>query len=140
MRYAGVIVLLFLTHSNVAYSEINPNPDVIGVYFDLEANDIHTEADLYSLVSTYLIITNPTAASIGGWECTLDFDMVGLSVLGGWVYSGSALNVLSEPEFNVEMLEPIPAEPETLLLSINLFVMYYDYYEHGLLRWQSLCR
>jgi len=118
-----VVILSCLLMASSAFAVADADPDGIGIWFDLTADTNYVDAPVYAQVMTYLIISNPTTNSIAGWECSLVFDMVGLSVLGGWMYNGSALNVLTEPDFAVGLAEPLPAEPATLLLSFNLFVM-----------------
>ncbi len=118
-----IVIMSCLLMANMAFAVADEDPDGIGIYFDLTADTNYVDAVAYDQILTYLIITNPSAASVAGWECTLEFDMVGLSVLGGWIYNGSALNVLTEPEFAVGLASPLPAEPATLLLTFTLFVM-----------------
>ncbi len=118
-----LLVLSLLLIAGSALAVLDDDPDRIGIYFDLTADTVYLDTPLYTQVMTYLIITNPTAASIAGWECSLEFDLEALSVMGGWIYAGSALNVLTEPDFAVGLAEPLPTEPASLILSFNLFVM-----------------
>ena len=122
MKYLLLIVLYLLMASS-AFAVADPDPDGIGIYFDLTADINYVVAAQYDQVVTYLIITNPTAPSVGGWECTIDFDMDSYMVLGSWILAGNAKNVFEEPEFAVDLVEPLPVEPATLLLTFNLFDM-----------------
>ena len=90
-----VVILSCLLMASSAFAVADADPDGIGIWFDLTADTNYVDAPVYAQVMTYLIISNPTTNSIAGWECSLVFDMVGLSVLGCWMYNGSAFNVLT---------------------------------------------
>ena len=59
-----MLILTILIVANVTYAQIPTEPDMINVYFDLNNYESNVEAPIYSMVPCYLIITNPTAASI----------------------------------------------------------------------------
>ncbi len=118
-----LLVVIVLLMSSPAAGQYNTDPDVIGIYFDAEANDVAVMAEEFASVETYLMITNPTAVSIRGWECTLDFDSAACVVVGGWDYAGEALNICTAPEFTVGLAEPVPASTVTTLLTVTLFVL-----------------
>ena len=103
------------------------DPDMIGIYFDEQAETNYWWSEPFELVPIYLIITNPTATSIAGWECSLDWDMGIAMLLGDIFYSGDALNVLDPPAFAVGLASPLPAQEATVLLWFNVFLLNDNY-------------
>lgn len=118
-----VVILACLAMANLAFAVADPDPDGIGIWFDMTADTNFIEVPANSMVPTYLIISNATAASVGGWECTIMWDATVAMVLGAWTYAGSALNIYGEPEFAVGLATPIPTSEATLLVQCTLFVL-----------------
>jgi len=106
-----------------AYAVIDPDPDGVGIYFDLIADTNYVLVNQFDQVTVYLIITNPWADCIGGWECSLEFDMVACPVVGEWIYSGSALNIFEPPDFAVGLATPLAAQAATLILAFTVLVV-----------------
>jgi len=65
-----LLVLLILAAASVpqASAVIDPDPDGIGVYFDLAADQNQTGAPASVPVFAYVILTNPTGDEIQGFE------------------------------------------------------------------------
>jgi len=118
-----VVILACLVMASSAFAVADTDPDGIGIWFDLTADTNFVASAAYVSVPTYLIISNPSAPSIGGWECEIVWDQAACSLMGGYVYNGSALNVFVEPQFAVGLAVPLPADAATLLLTMSLFVM-----------------
>ncbi len=122
----SVTVLCCLLLAGSAFAVIDPSLDCIGIYFDLAAEVVMVDYPVNSMIPAYLIITMPTCTTIGGWECSLDFDMDAAPVVGGWTYVGNALNIFSEPDFAVGYAEPIATQEATLLVSFTLLLLEQD--------------
>ena len=69
MRYV-ILLMICMFVASYSFAIMDPDPDGIGIYFDLDANVVcHNTADPFELVTAYLIATNTTCDSgIGGWE------------------------------------------------------------------------
>ena len=70
MRNIGIAALVvgMMTWAS-AMSQIDPDPDSIGVYFDQEANVVSVNAQAYDIVPAYLVATRPSlAGGIVFWE------------------------------------------------------------------------
>lgn len=67
MRLFIPIILLNLM-ATYSLATVDPDPDQIGVYFDLEANNNCTTAAVMVPFYAYVIITNPSAAEVHGLE------------------------------------------------------------------------
>jgi len=98
-------------------------PDMVGIYFDEQATMHFMWSDPFTTLPIYLVITNPTATSIAGWECSLLWDTGIAMVLGEYNYAGNALNVLDPPAFAVGLASPLPAQEATVLLWFNVLLL-----------------
>lgn len=66
MRYPALILMLLATP---CLAQLDPDPDSIGVYFDLAATQVVTTAPVGGEVAAYLIATNPSqAGGLAMWE------------------------------------------------------------------------
>lgn len=73
--------------------------DIIGWYFDTGASAQCSSASPYAPVTVYLCITRSTHNAIAGWQ--LQSSINGNCVISGYTLYGSALNVLTPPQFQV---------------------------------------
>ncbi len=117
-----LLVLLGLASlivAGTAHAVVDPDPDMIGVYFDLDANINHVEPGVVGPYPAYLILTNATAAAgVSGWECSI-IVTAGVFVLE-WGYNGQAVNAYSPPDFAVGLASPLPWEPAILLMTMTV--------------------
>lgn len=72
--------------------------DEVGLFFDDAGEAACAEVEAYSTVTLYLLLLQPSAGSVSGWECELDYENVTLT---GTVLAGQALNVVQAPRFQV---------------------------------------
>jgi hypothetical protein len=68
MQFLLVICLV----SSSALAVIDPDPDMMGVYFDLNADENCLTVGATIPFNAYLILTNPTSSGISGYEFGLD--------------------------------------------------------------------
>ena len=118
-----VVLLTSLLIASSAMAVVDTDPDGIGIYFDVTADTNYVDAVLNTMVDCHLIISNATSTAVAGWECTLIWNDAALPVMGGYTYNGSALNIVTEPEFVVGLGAPIPTADATILVSFTVFVM-----------------
>jgi hypothetical protein len=108
-----------------AMAQVDPDPDGIGVYFDVAGLTYETAtAAPFQQVTAYLLITNPTApAGVSGWEAVVD--VTGGAVGASWVLA-AGLNVTTAPIFQVGIglgAAALPAAPAVLLATWSGFIM-----------------
>jgi hypothetical protein len=87
-----------------AFAQIDPDPDGMGVYFDMEGLVNCQEVAFTGgpqFVNAYLLLTNPSGAQVLAWEARVISDIASLSP-GSWVLNGG-LNVGTDPDFIVGM-------------------------------------
>ncbi len=101
---------------------IDNGPDSFGVYFDRFGYSNQKDlAEPNSVVTAYLILANPTALSVQGWEVFLNYG--GLLPLGVTYRGMDPLNMFSDlDKFCVGLAYPMIPEPETVLASVQLLV------------------
>jgi len=64
------VYLILLT--GVADAQVDPTPNGVGIYADLEATSAHISADVGVSIEVYLLLTRPhQAVNVVGWECDL---------------------------------------------------------------------
>jgi len=101
----------------------DPEPNKLGIYFDLEFEGWYpcASATVGTMVTAYIILTNPTFGTLHRWEAAIrSTDGLLLSTSesiegGGVNTSGSTL------EFVVSYDAPIATEPVTVLATVQLF-------------------
>jgi hypothetical protein len=65
-RHLAALAIILWVRS--ASSIIDPDPDQIGVYFDTDANTSCITVPMNNQFDVYVMITNPSAADVEGWE------------------------------------------------------------------------
>ena len=108
-------LLLALLLATSASAIIDPDPDHIGLYFDLEA-DMFCIDGVYPLEmkDLYLILTNPSFEYVYGFEAGLSWEGL-VDVLSVEINNPQALNVGTTTNLIVGFGTPLPTEPATLL-------------------------
>lgn len=66
--FAATVILLIVCTSTAAHAVVDPDPDGVGVYFDMSA-DVNTQLiGLFVPFDAYVILTNPSSAEIRSFE------------------------------------------------------------------------
>jgi hypothetical protein len=114
-----IILALQAGHDTVA--QVDPDPDMISIYFDEAATLYCTTAPVGEPVTAFLCLTNCTAlAGIAGWEATIEVT-AGVPILD-WLLRGEAINVSTPPEFTVGLVDGLPWSPSIVLLEFTVGV------------------
>jgi hypothetical protein len=113
-----VVLLLVSLMATTAFAQIDPDPDGIGVYFDMAATQVSYDATVNVPFFAYVCITNPTAAEVHGlefgYQVNVPAGLDGLffrllqTVPAGAVDLGNSTNKLMG-DFVVGLASPLPA-------------------------------
>ena len=78
MRYLAVFLACVICAS-LAQATVDSDPDQIGIYFDLNADQTSLDVvgDPYTIFSAYVIITNPAASAVTGIRLSWCSEIVG---------------------------------------------------------------
>ncbi len=116
-----------LFFANGARAQIDPDPDGIGIYFDMEATIVTAVAGTGDYVQAYLVGTNLShSGDIDYWESHVGPDQ-GASVSGDPYGSYNyAMNMPGDPSWHCIALSPdppLPAQEITLLASLDIYIL-----------------
>jgi hypothetical protein len=111
-----VVLLMAMLVASVAFAQIDPDTNMMGVYFDTEAM-VPCLDDLApnTFVTANLCIVNPDFANIKGFECTMTVN--GSIFAQAPVLPAGGLNVGSGDNYLVGF-DVVPAEPVVILMSL----------------------
>jgi hypothetical protein len=120
-----LVGLASLVFAGTAMAQIDPDPDGIGLYFDMDGTSVCGEAGTGMTANIYLAITNASrSAGISGWEAHVvlpDPLPAGHFVLA-WTLFGDGLNLFAPPDFVVGLGSPLPWTPAIVVLNIQMGV------------------
>ena len=118
--------ILFMTITGVAIAQIEPDPDVLGIYFDLNGTvyERYTAAP-FQIVTAYALVTRPSdPIGISGWEAGVIVD--GPAVVPHWSLAAGMDVDLTDTGFQVVIgtgAECLPSAQAVLLATWTGFVM-----------------
>jgi hypothetical protein len=103
MKKLLVLLACAMLVSSLGFAQADPDDNSFGFFFDTEATltELHTPAP-FTPITGYLVVSNPTSASISGWECFMD--IAGAPIAMSWAVAGGGLNVFgngNDGNFNV---------------------------------------
>jgi hypothetical protein len=100
MRYSSIVPAILLALVTPALSQVDPEPDGIGIYADLEATQVNVTATQNDIIPVYLLLTRPTTLTgVSTWACTVV--VPSNAQILGWFVPGWSMNVASPPDFVV---------------------------------------
>ena len=128
-----VVLLLASLVATSAFAVIDEDPDMIGIYFDMNADDNCLTIPFNAPFMAYLVATNPTPALINAYEFGYRIDvpagmegmlfrMADASAGTGAVDVGNSTNLL-EGDYVIGLAAAIPTTEATVLHSWNYMVL-----------------
>lgn len=116
-----LLVLFFMVHVSGALAQIDPDPDGIGIYFDLEATQITATVEAGEPVTGYLIATNSSQeGDLALWEAYVSSTVFNVIIWGDPEYGiNIAMNMPpGGPGFSflVSPFTPLPQLQNVFLL------------------------
>jgi len=95
--------------------------DTLGLWFDTAySQNEDTGTALPYMGELYLVLHEPSATSVGGWECKVATD--GPATFLGWDLEGLAVNFETPPSFTVGLGAPLPPDTDVLLATGQFMV------------------
>jgi len=120
-----ILVTVGLLVGKSAFGGFDPEPNKLGLYFDLEARFPCEVAYPFESVTAYLILTNATSDMLFGWEAAVRPVSEELFV-GSAEVMGGGTNSLEAPEFAVTYESPLETESVTVLATFELASLVYE--------------
>lgn len=120
MKKLVVMLLASLFVANVALAVVDPDDNMMGIYFDMNADTYCMAVGPYAPFDAYVMLTNPTFPAVFGYE-------FGFTYEGNLLFSGVALNGTGPIDVGgavgnhiVGLGAPLAATPATLLATLTL--------------------
>lgn len=114
-----ILMATCLLLASTAKAQLDPDPDDVGIFFDLDATVNCIEAYV-TPVECYIMILNPSESSgIGGMSAT--FELSPTLIFLGLNCPGDIILPPPWPEFQVFFVSPLPAEPVVPICSFTIF-------------------
>lgn len=112
------LVVLFL--ATTASAQLDPDTDMMGIYFDSAATSVCEDLPLFVPSSLYVCLTNASSSSgISGFEF-----MVTISpppaIPPTYTLPSGSINVVTPPNFICGLAAPIPWSPSIVMLTIGI--------------------
>ncbi|MCP4290808.1 MAG: hypothetical protein GY780_03115 [bacterium] len=118
-----IVLLMVMVMATSAFAIIDPDDDMMGLYFDMEADNPEVMGALpYSTNVMYLVITNPSFDALYGFEAGYTMEGPG-QVLSTVFANPQALNVGTADNMIVGFGSPTATAPVTLLATISVLYM-----------------
>jgi len=119
-----VVLLMAMLVASSAFAIVDPDDNMMGLYFDMEADMPVIEAAPYTSHNLYLVMTNMTADTIWGFECAVRHE--GTSNIGQFVIANATaidVGTAGTPNHIVGFGTPTMVTPVTLLATMSVFYM-----------------
>lgn len=122
MKTLLMFVAVLMLTAAAAPAIVDATPNMVGIYFDMNADNYCKAAAPYSTIPVYIILTSPTMETLAGYE-------LGAEIIGSaMVLSITIPNFV--PDSNcllgnllVHFLEPLPCTEATLLTELRILYM-----------------
>lgn len=116
-----IIIGIGLGVATPVTAQLDPDPDGLGFYADLDGFVNHVNVPINTPLQIYLLHTRCSASSgVSAWECTVG--LTGHIIVLGWNPVGGYINFNVPPEFEVGIYPPLPWAPAILLMDVWLMV------------------
>jgi hypothetical protein len=120
-----LVLVLAMAFAGSAFAVVDPDPNMVGIYFDMSADTYCTNAAPYGTVPAYLMLTNPDFDALYGFEVGYTFEGNGM-VLSTVFANAQALDVGGPGNHIVGFGAPSDTQPATLLATLSFLYMATD--------------
>ncbi|MGD9549256.1 MAG: hypothetical protein AB7V45_17170 [Candidatus Krumholzibacteriia bacterium] len=123
----SVMLLAAMLIATSAFAVVDPDTDMLGLYFDTTADVVCTTAAPLAHVPAYVIYTNPSLTSIRGFECKVSY-VAGdnnTSISATFPTSTTDVGNKTAPNFNfiAGFANPLPTSEATVLAILDIFYL-----------------
>jgi hypothetical protein len=122
MMKAGITVfcvLLSLT-AGAAFAQLDPGPDGIGIYADMDAAINRLEAAEGESFELHVLVTGLDAIGIGAWEMSLYYEGPVMNI--GHLIPYQHISVGIWPSFTIGVMDYLPAAPVIHLMTLTFMI------------------
>jgi hypothetical protein len=123
-KWSLILVLPAILLPGLSPAQVNPNPDGIGMYVDVDATTSAVTAEIGEMIEVYLILTRPSVESgIAAWECGIEAPAN--AVVWGWAlypHPGRFVFLIDPPDFSAGYQDFLPAADTVVLMTFNVSV------------------
>lgn len=114
------VCLLLLALPGLALAQLDPGPDSIGFYADLDAVTISMNAAEDDMVDLYVLVTGLDAIGIGAWEMSLYYEGPVMNI--GHLIPYEHISVGVWPSFTIGVADYLPAAPVIHLMTLTFLI------------------
>jgi hypothetical protein len=120
-KIVAFLILAVLPAAGPASAQVDPDPNMCGIYFDEEAMVYCTGAAQGGQLTAYFCLTRISAVSgVAYWEAAIVVSDP--SSILAWSPRGAGVNALTPPEFAVTLDTPLPWQSSLVVLEITVEV------------------
>lgn len=120
MKKLVAILMASLFVASIASAVVDPDTDMMGYYFDLDADD-YCGSFVAGPANFYIMWTNPSKALLQGYECNITIE--GAYSVTGVEWPTNATNAGTNMNQIVGYATPVPTSEATVLATISGFYM-----------------
>ena len=122
-----VVLLMLSLMATSAFAVVDPDDDMMGIYFDLNADVVCASASPVTHRIAYIMYTNPTLPTTRGFECQVSY-VAGdnnTSISATYPVSTTDVGVKAAPAFNfiAGFANPLPTSAATVLATLDIFYL-----------------
>jgi hypothetical protein len=117
VRLGAVVTVLLVGLVAVPHTSAD---DQVGIFFDQAAEENCIQATQTLTLDAYLLLLEPTSASVYGWECALEIDNAFMLEIN---FAGQAVNGGTGSNYIVGLINPLPASRAVQLARLSIMVM-----------------
>jgi hypothetical protein len=123
---ARILSISLLLMACPILAQLDPGPDGVGIYFDLDGMEYCQEIVPFAEIEMYLLLINASApGGVSGWTCRIEHDATG-NIISNWEAIGYTGSVWTPPDFAVGLAVPLPWQPAIHLMTITVLVLDFD--------------
>lgn len=118
-----LVLVLAMAFAGSAFAIVDEDPNMVGMYFDMTADNYCADAAAYATIPAYLILTNPDFDALYGFEVGYETEGGAINVLSTTFANPQALDVGQPGNHIVGFGAPTTCEPATLLATLSVLYM-----------------
>lgn len=118
-----LVLVLTMVMASSAFAGVDPDPNMMGIYFDLNADVVNLPGALpFTQIPAYVMVTNPSFEALYGYE--FGYAVQGTGMMMTVVLNGiGPINVGVGNNYVVGLGSPTNTSEATLLATLNFFYM-----------------